>query len=655
MNAPDTARPVTQRDLERLKNLPVQADVWQLGLARMPLWVTDQGPTPFRPMVALCRSTAVHALGSGGLMAPGEPPAPAALEAIVELARSREIGYRPQRIEVRDPALVEALGFELAGAGITVALTQRLDALDEAIADMAEHFEHESGAPRFFDPALGIERLRVFAEAAVEFHRAAPWNHLKGEDLIRVVSPEPPTGLEWFSVLGSAHGEYGLGFYTSRRDFERFQTADMPKFYLGETRRWIFTYDEVTDWSVADSELWEEHDLPVADLHAYPTLACYVPQVGPVPANARELDFIVALLRSLATTTEDELDGGRWSKTVETFEGQRTIEFSLPGLLEEPSRTGRRGRQDRPALRDRRLMERTMADIQHLLAEQKFESVEETNEFLAAQVGKIPPHRAAQTPEERAQDLVYRALEAEGRLRIKLVREAIKLWPDCTEAWVVQAEEMPDPGRQVEFYRQAVAAGERALGPKPFAEDIGHFWGILQTRPYMRARNGLAGALWATGQRDEAITHWQGLLQLNPGDNQGVRDILVPRLIELRRDEEAETVLAVYPEDRSAMLSYARALIEYRRSGDGDAARAKLATAVQGNSHVIKYLTGATAMPEFLPESYRPGSEDEAQLAAAALAPAWQASENAVEWLRRSRRLRKKGLEEKRRRMKGRK
>jgi len=296
-----------------------------------------------------------------------------------------------------------------------------------------------------------------------------------------------------------------------------------------------------------------------------------------------------------------------------------------------------------------------MADIQRLLAEQELASVEEANEFLAAQVGKVPPHRAAQTPQERARELVYQALQAEGRLRVKLAREAIGLWPDCAEAWVVRAEQMPDLERQIEFYREAVGAGERALGPKPFAEDIGHFWGILETRPYMRARNGLAGALWATNRRDEAIIHWQDLLRLNPGDNQGVRDILVPRLIELRRDEEAEAVLANYAEDRSAMLSYARALIEYRRSGDGDAAMAKLATAVRGNSHVVKYLTGGTAMPEFLPESYRPGSEDEAQLAAAALAPAWQASEGAVEWLRRSRRLRKKGLEEKRRRMKGRK
>jgi len=349
------------------------------------------------------------------------------------------------------------------------------------------------------------------------------------------------------------------------------------------------------------------------------------------------------------------MDSGRWSKTVPTIEGERTVRLSLPALLDQTPRSGRRGRESGAALPDRRLLERTMADFQRLLAGQEFESAEEANAFLAAHGGQPPPRAAARTSEERAQELVYQALEEEGRSRVKLAREALRLWPDCTEAWVLRAEEMPDLERRADLYRKAVEAGERTLGPKPFAEEVGHFWGILETRPYMRARNGLAGALWAAGRHDEAIAHWQDLLRLNPGDNQGVRDVLVPRLIERRRDQEADAVLAAYADDVSAMLSYARALIEFRRSGEGEAAQAKLAEALRANPHVAKYLTGGAAMPEDLPETYRLGSEDEAQLAAATLAAAWHASEGAIEWLRRSRKLRKKELEEKRRRAKARK
>ena len=43
---------------------------------------------------------------------------------------------------------------------------------------------------------------------------------------------------------------------------------------------------------------------------------------------------------------------------------------------------------------------------------------------------------------------------------------------------------------------RAVKAGKLALGPDGFAEYVGHFWGFLETRPYMRARHALAEDLW---------------------------------------------------------------------------------------------------------------------------------------------------------------
>jgi tetratricopeptide (TPR) repeat protein len=655
MNTPIKTRPVAPLDRERLKNLPIRPDVWQLGFVRMPAWVAEEGAKPFRPQIGLCHSTASGLVGTGGILAPGDPTGPAALAAVVHLATMKGVSYRPEQIEVRDPKLAETLRLELADVGIDAVLTERLDGLDEVIADMARHFGSGAIATRFFEPGVEVERLRAFAEAAAAFYRAAPWNHLIDEDLVRVEAPETPAGLGWLSVLGAGGRERGLAFYSSRKDFERFLMDETPEFYAAETRRWLFGYDEVMDWPIADSELWEEQGLPVADARAYPSLICHLGNGRTKPAGAEQLAFVEALLRALTATTEDELDSGRWSKTAPTIEGERTVELSLPALLGKTPRSGRRGHESGATLPDRRLLERALTDIQRLLAEQEFQSAEEANAFLAAQGGRVQPRAAPRTPEERAQELVYQALEEQGRLRVKLAREALRLWPDCTEAWVLRAEEMPDRERRTELYRQAVEAGERTLGPKPFAEDVGHFWGILETRPYMRARNGLAGALWAAGRHDEAIAHWQDLLRLNPEDNQGVRDMLVPRLIVQRRDEEADAVLAAYADDASAMLSYARALLEFRRSGDGGAAQAKLAAALRDNPHVAKYLTGGAAMHEDLPEFYRPGSEDEAQLAAAMLAAAWHASEGAVEWLRRSRRLRKKQREGKRRRAKVRK
>lgn len=66
--------------------------------------------------------------------------------------------------------------------------------------------------------------------------------------------------------------------------------------------------------------------------------------------------------------------------------------------------------------------------------------------------------------------------------------------------------------------------------------DVGHFWGLLETRPYLRTRLGLAHALWTAGRRAEAVQHLQDMLRLNPNDNQGVRYTLA-RLLALPRPE----------------------------------------------------------------------------------------------------------------------
>ena len=55
------------------------------------------------------------------------------------------------------------------------------------------------------------------------------------------------------------------------------------------------------------------------------------------------------------------------------------------------------------------------------------------------------------------------------------------------------------------------------------------------TRPYMRARAALAECLWETGERDDAVAHWQDMLRLCPNDNLGVRHILGPKLLGLNQ------------------------------------------------------------------------------------------------------------------------
>ena len=65
------------------------------------------------------------------------------------------------------------------------------------------------------------------------------------------------------------------------------------------------------------------------------------------------------------------------------------------------------------------------------------------------------------------------------------------------------------------LYFKGIEARKLALGTEGFEQYTGHFWGFLETRPYMRARAGLAIALIKLGEDDAAIGHFHAMLELN--------------------------------------------------------------------------------------------------------------------------------------------
>lgn len=286
---------------------------------------------------------------------------------------------------------------------------------------------------------------------------------------------------------------------------------------------------------------------------------------------------------------------------------------------------------------DRRLMDQQLAAVGRLLADQEFDSIEEANAYLQqALVGGELVAPGPATPLEEAQELVYEALESSGKQRLELARKALTISPDCADAYVLLAEATANPREARRLYEQGVQAGERALGPEAFVGAAGHFWGIVETRPYMRARLGLAQVLWYQGERQEAIDHLQAMLTLNPGDNQGVRYVLAGWLVAMNHDTALEELLAQYPDEWSASWAYTSALHSFRRHGPGKAADTALKEALQVNPHVPLYLLGIDPLPKELPAYYSPGDENEAVTYVAEGAEGWLKTPGAVEWLGQS-------------------
>jgi hypothetical protein len=83
--------------------------------------------------------------------------------------------------------------------------------------------------------------------------------------------------------------------------------------------------------------------------------------------------------------------------------------------------------------------------------------------------------------------------------------------------------------------------GDKFMAPDPFTSSVGHFWGIHETRDYMRARFGLIEALLKIKTFDAvqaALAHLMDMLRLCRGDNLGVRDLVPAQMLRLGKDQE---------------------------------------------------------------------------------------------------------------------
>jgi tetratricopeptide (TPR) repeat protein len=149
----------------------------------------------------------------------------------------------------------------------------------------------------------------------------------------------------------------------------------------------------------------------------------------------------------------------------------------------------------------------------------------------------------------------------------------------------------------------------------------------------MRAMAAMAEIRWEYGEGDAAIEIWREMLRLNPNDNQGVRYELLSCLLELKRNDEAATLLKAYAGDVSADWAYADALLAFRNEGDTPVARRKLSEACKQNPHVLPYLIGSKKIPKRLPEYISLGNETEAVAYADSNLAGWAKTPGALEWL----------------------
>ena len=253
------------------------------------------------------------------------------------------------------------------------------------------------------------------------------------------------------------------------------------------------------------------------------------------------------------------------------------------------------------------------------------------NEFLRLDVGV----EREQTPLDKALAIMAKARESTDRSeRVALAREALEISEECAEAYVILGDQDAEsPEQAMELYAKGVEYGARFLGAEGFAETVGHFWSVVETRPYMRAKEGLADCLWVLGQGSEALDNYRELLRLNPDDDQGIRFKLLGCLMREGDIDHAASHLARYREDSSAMWLYTQALVRFIQAGDSQQSRESMIAALAHNRHVKPYLLRQRKLRHRTSDMMSPGERREAVYYVSEWRDYWTDVPGALDWL----------------------
>lgn len=318
--------------------------------------------------------------------------------------------------------------------------------------------------------------------------------------------------------------------------------------------------------------------------------------------------------------------------------------------------------------------EQLMGEVQKLLEDMQFSSQEEASAFInqlagmgAQGVGQTLMGGYEDSVEAQADGMFFEAMQSRTLFATKRKLAAVlKLAPDHIRAQTALAMAESAPAKAEAALRKVIAAAERKLGPL-LKEARGELWGWIEARPYMEARGELARLLAEMeGRMDDAIAEHQEMLRLNENDNQGIRDPLLGLLLETRRFDEARALVKKYDTDYAATWMYGKALLAFedaaaaakwdtsqhdtqwleQRLEDTKAgilptipkavrkADKVLIKALEFNPWCAIYLLKADDyFADELPESYAPGSEEEARLFLEHHCNAWLLNPSAYLWL----------------------
>ncbi|WP_336765251.1 SEC-C metal-binding domain-containing protein [Paenibacillus sp. USHLN196] len=239
------------------------------------------------------------------------------------------------------------------------------------------------------------------------------------------------------------------------------------------------------------------------------------------------------------------------------------------------------------------------------------------------------------TSKDKAQALLDKAREASSsKRRVQLAETALEMYPDSSDAYLILAEESDNENDARSYLKEGIAAGKRELGELFFEENKGDFWGLHETRPYIRICKSYADSCWFGGDAKEAAQTLEHILELNKEDNTGARYLLGAVYLYSNQLDQAEQLLEEYGRgDAATAFAYDKIILEYKKNGITSQLNMLYRAARDVNKHVPDYLLGLKRLPHNLPDFVGMGDSNEAIEYVIMHSRLWASAPDLLKWM----------------------
>lgn len=233
--------------------------------------------------------------------------------------------------------------------------------------------------------------------------------------------------------------------------------------------------------------------------------------------------------------------------------------------------------------------------LQEFLKNNNVENIDEANEKLQEFIkmynnGEIEYEN---TPLDDAYEILEEAQNAKTEKEaIKLAKKAYEKSKECFDAILFQCDLEENGIRRMKLLDEGLEFEKNRLTKEKYfdKENIGHFYGIFETRPYIRGLVIKAEYLLEEGKLSQAKNICREVLKLNENDNMGARYLLMAIYATLEEENDMLKLYKKYPEEDLEMIFPLFAL--YYKLGNDKKAKEYLNRVDKCNSNFVKFFKG---------------------------------------------------------------